>query len=133
MGDRANVRFITDKGKDPIYLYSHWGGSGIPYRVLGALNKASERWNDPIYGCRIMVSQIIAEDWKSDTGWGLSTWIGDNDRDILEVDFTSKTIRLFLFDFKTRKVVTPPLREWTFAEYVELDDLSWGALRNVGN
>jgi len=132
MGDRANVRFITNRETDPIYLYSHWGGSGIPSRVVGALNKASERWNDPSYCCRIMVSQIIGDEWKSGTGWGLSTAITDNDRDILEVDLTSKTIRLFKFDYKTRRVVTPHLRAWTFAEYVELDDLSWDALLNVG-
>jgi len=71
MGDRANFGFKDSKG-DTIFLYGHWAGHGMLERLANAVEAARPRWTDESYATRICVSQMINEDWKSETGWGLS-------------------------------------------------------------
>lgn len=72
MGDRAVVGFKASNESPIIYLYSHWAGSELDDLVAEALTKAEPRWNDESYATRIVISQLIADDWKSLTGWGIS-------------------------------------------------------------
>ena len=72
MGDRAVVGFKANSTSPIIYLYSHWAGSDMDTLVANALTKAEPRWNDEAYATRIMISQLVADDWKSETGWGIS-------------------------------------------------------------
>jgi hypothetical protein len=36
-----------------------------------AIAKASPRWDDISYATRIMISQLIGDSWKNETGYGL--------------------------------------------------------------
>ena len=73
MGDRAVVGFKADAESPVIYLYSHWAGSELDALLADALTKAQPRWTDYSYATRIVISQLIGDDWKSETGWGIST------------------------------------------------------------
>lgn len=70
MGNRVVVGFQNYKNEPTIYLYIHWGDE--KYRDLAAgIERASSRWNDPSYATRIVISQMIGNDWESTTGYGL--------------------------------------------------------------
>jgi hypothetical protein len=72
VGDRAVVGFQAKPNSPTIYLYSHWAGSEMDTLLASALDKAQGRWSDADYATRIVISQIIADDWKSQLGWGIS-------------------------------------------------------------
>ena len=72
MGDRAVTGFAEREGAPVIYLYSHLGGSSQVADLQGALSAAENRWSDPDYATRIAVSHLVGDDWKSETGYGLS-------------------------------------------------------------
>jgi hypothetical protein len=64
-------------------------------RLAEAVFKARPRWNDPSYATRITISQMVADDWNSETGWGLHVnEIGDNEHKIAIVDFNQQTFSL---------------------------------------
>jgi hypothetical protein len=69
MGARTTYTFRTN-GQD-LNLYSHWGGESKTQTFADALSKAEDRWTDESYFIRIMVSQIVGEDWGETTGFGL--------------------------------------------------------------
>jgi hypothetical protein len=54
-----------------ISLYSHWGQDEAKSDLAHALDKARGRWDDESYGTRIIVSQLIGNNWDSETGYGL--------------------------------------------------------------
>lgn len=93
MGDRANFGFIANG--QTVYLYSHWGGSGMLGTLAEALQAARPRWNDPAYGTRIAISSIIGQDYLSETGFGLTVnELCDNEHSIPVVDFENNTVTL---------------------------------------
>ena len=109
MGDRANVIFttkkaVTGKGQDKllkgnIVLYSHWGGSELATAVRDALGEAKGRWGDSGYATRIIVSQIVGDDWKQETGFGLFVGeLGDNEHNFVVVDFEKQSIHITTSD-----------------------------------
>ncbi len=70
MGDRINIYF--DQGTDCVVgLYMHWGGSEIDQILPFALEKAKNRWNDPEYGTRIIISNILKDNIDGETGYGI--------------------------------------------------------------
>lgn len=83
MGDRANVYLIdrTVESADPggLYLYTHWNGDGWPERLRMSLKFGRERWDDPPYLTRILISQLYADVADSTTGGGISHQWCDND------------------------------------------------------
>jgi hypothetical protein len=89
MGNRANYGFRS--GDDTIFLYGHWAGEpGMCERLATALSVASPRFGDDGYATRITISQLIGDDWNSETGWGLYVnEIPDNDVEnaVLVVDW----------------------------------------------
>ena len=72
MGDRFVVGFQDKPENSIVYLYSHWGGEAQEKILANALDKAQGRWNDPDYGTRIVVSQIVGDSWNDTLGFGLS-------------------------------------------------------------
>lgn len=72
MGDRAVTGFAEREGAPVIYLYSHWGASSQVADLQEAISAAENRWDDPDYATRIAVSHLVGDDWKSETGYGLS-------------------------------------------------------------
>lgn len=137
MGDRANlvISYNNTSGAETLkaaiagalVLYSHWGGSDLGPDLAKALEAASGRWNDEAYGARIIVSQMVRDGWKSETGFGLLVGdIGDNEQPILLVDFPQQKVRLF---GDAGKRLSPsvaldakPTAEWTFAEFAAMTE-----------
>jgi hypothetical protein len=64
-------------------------------QLAEAVFKARPRWSDPAYATRITISQMINNDWNSETGWGLHVnEIGDNEHKVAIVDFEQQTFSL---------------------------------------
>lgn len=75
MGARAQVH-IEENG---VYLYTHWGASGLITDVAQALKK-KWRWNDPDYLTRIIFDYMVGDEWGTETGFGIGTQEnGDNE------------------------------------------------------
>lgn len=92
MGDRGNI--IIEGGgtfPHPVYLYTHWSGSGIPQLLRAALKRGEDRWNDPAYLARVIFQGLIGKD-NDITGFGISTSYGDGGTDWF-VDMEKQTVR----------------------------------------
>ena len=95
MGARINYVFKAyEKETSHVTLYSHWGEMGWRDDLAQALGKARSRWDDPSYGIRIVVSQLIGDNWNKEHGFGLFTStegedLGDT---TVVVDFTNQTV-----------------------------------------
>lgn len=96
MGDRANFGFRDNAEAPVLFLYGHWAGDGMMANLANALDHARSRWDDPAYGTRICISQIIGDSWDAVTGWGLSiNSLCDNEHRIPVVDWSAKTVTLY--------------------------------------
>jgi hypothetical protein len=91
MGARTNFELKDSKGS--VWLYSHWGGDRKVADLQSALAAAEPRWTDTPYAMRIIVSQLIGNDWDSETGYGLSSYeCGEESYDPIVVDFPGKIV-----------------------------------------
>jgi hypothetical protein len=88
MGDRNNIKVTYHTG-DSVYLYSHWGGSGLRTIVRDALD-SSGRVSDESYFTRVLFSRMIAEDINGETGYGIATYPPDQDygNDMIHIDYS---------------------------------------------
>jgi hypothetical protein len=101
MGDRANFGFKDSKG-DTLYLYGHWAGHRMLQNLADAVSAAEPRWGDESYATRICISQLVNEEWSSETGWGLYiNQIGDNEHKVPVINWADKTFTLFEEDLST--------------------------------
>jgi hypothetical protein len=73
MGARVNFVFKQEEGMPNLVLYSHWGETFWRENLAAAITKAQPRlkMNDVSYSTRIIISQLIGEDWDSETGFGI--------------------------------------------------------------
>jgi len=106
MGARVNFIFNEDEtaigepASPKVVLYSHWGADTWEVDLASALSVAEPRWDDPSYATRIVISNLIGEQWKSLLGFGIyaitdtpPTW------DLsVEIDFVKKTVDGVAFD-----------------------------------
>lgn len=94
MGDRTNFGFVQPNG-NTIVLYGHWAGHNMLGKLADAVIKARPRWNDSSYATRIAISQLVKDEWNSETGWGLYVnEIGDNEHKIAVIDWKQQTFSL---------------------------------------
>ena len=101
MGDRANFGFKQSDG-NTIFLYGHWAGHEMLANLASAVSAAEPRWQDESYATRIAISNLIGEDWKSETGWGLSVnRILDNEHKVPVIDWAEQTFTLMEEDLQT--------------------------------
>lgn len=115
MGDRANVQMRTNNDTgEGMYLYTHWGGTELPEDLRQALIAGKGRWGDDIYLSRIIVSRVVGDRWQEETGYGLSTYVGDNEHPIIVVDHDAQTVTM-VKEMDRDAVLAGP---WTFAEYI---------------
>jgi hypothetical protein len=64
-------------------------------RLADAVIVARPRWTDSSYATRIAISQIVADQWNMETGWGLHVnEIGDNEHKIAIIDWDQQTFSL---------------------------------------
>ena len=86
MGDRANFGFKDRKG-DTVFLYGHWAGHRMLENLANAVEAARPRWTDESYATRIAISHLINDEWKSETGWGISVnALTDNEHKVPVID-----------------------------------------------
>lgn len=95
MGDRTNFHFKVNE--DMLTLYSHWGGYSRKQDLARALNAAMPRiqMGDMDYALRICISQLVASDWTSETGFGLminNPQGAEEEHGYLEVNFNNGTV-----------------------------------------
>lgn len=103
MGDRANFGIRQHDG-NTIYVYGHWAGHQMLARFASALHAATPRIidGDSFYANRIIICNLIGEDFEGTLGWGISV---NNmvapDHKIPVYDFASDTVTLYDFDLLT--------------------------------
>jgi hypothetical protein len=101
MGDRANFGFKDRKG-DTVFLYGHWAGHRMLENLASAVEAARPRWNDESYATRIAISQLINDEWPSETGWGITVnELADNEHKVPIIDWDKKTFTLMEEDLQT--------------------------------
>ncbi len=131
MGDRANVvirdTWPDDLGpKEAVFLYSHWGGSELPETLRRALDEGRGRWSDGSYLARIVFDRMVGSDQGAETGYGISTRLGDNEYDLLVL----RDGRVYLLPEKAyRDDGFASLDEvpWlSYDEYVSVPERTWG-------
>jgi len=131
MGDRANFGIKTSDN-DTIFIYLHWGGTDRHEIMANAISYAMTRDNDESYFTRILVSRIIAEDWNSQTGAGMSInklpAMGDWG-DVPVYDYVDKTISIYQEDWAEG---IGGLATYTSEVYDRDEYLAKYGVRNVG-
>jgi hypothetical protein len=107
MGDRANFGFKDRKG-DTIFLYGHWAGHRMLENLADAVSAAESRWDDETYATRIAISNLINDEWKSTTGWGISVnQLADNEHKVPIINWSAKTFTLMEEDLQTEVFSLP--------------------------
>jgi hypothetical protein len=100
MGERRDIVFKFHDGNQ-VVLYTHWHGPGMERLLASALDsrEARARWSDTSYLTRILISRIIGEDWRKETGWGISPHrCGDENWPPIIVDLKAQTANGMPFD-----------------------------------
>jgi hypothetical protein len=93
MGARTNFHFKTEQGV--MTLYSHWGGDTKKQDLAVALQAATPRLQgDSGYALRIIISNIIRDEWAQETGYGiyLDDIGGEEQYEPITVDLTNNTV-----------------------------------------
>ena len=90
MGDRGNV--VCYDGRGNVWFYTHWRGSELPELIKTALQNGKDRWDDPQYLNRIIFSEIVKGDEDDTDGYGISSFIGDNENPIVRVNHKERTV-----------------------------------------
>ena len=101
MGDRANFGFKDRKG-NTVFLYGHWAGHRMLENLANAVEAARPRWTDESYATRICISQLVGDEWSSETGWGISVnQLADNEHKVPVIDWAEQTFTLMEEDLQT--------------------------------
>jgi hypothetical protein len=101
MGDRANFGF-RDSKENIVFLYGHWAGHRMLENLADAVSAAEPRWQDESYATRIAISQLIKDEWASETGWGITVnELADNEHKVPIIDWKNQTFTLMEEDLKT--------------------------------
>lgn len=97
MGDRGNIVVrASEDNRDDVWFYTHWSGSSIQDVAKAALKQAKDdRWGDTPYLARIVFDNLKGDD-RGNTGFGISTCIGDNENAIVVIDDANQ--RVFLIE-----------------------------------
>jgi hypothetical protein len=94
MGDRANFGF-KQSNDETIVLYGHWAGHDMLGNLASAVETARPRWTDESYATRIVISNLVGDNWHELTGWGLTVNnILDNEHKIPVIDWRTQTFSL---------------------------------------
>ena len=107
MGDRGNIKTVSQENQGGIYFYTHWTGSDLPETLRQALIRGRGRWDDEPCLNRIIFSQMIKDGVLDETGFGISADICDNEHPIITVDCSAQTV-----SFERGQT-------WSFEEYIK--------------
>jgi hypothetical protein len=96
MGDRGNIVVRGQYGD--VWLYSHYHGSELKDVLKRALARR-QRWDDEAYLARIVFSEMLREGSNGsltildgEGGFGISTFMCDNEHGILVVDVPNQKV-----------------------------------------
>jgi hypothetical protein len=123
MGDRANFGF-KQSNDETIVLYGHWAGHEMLANLAEAVETARPRWTDESYATRIVISNLVGDNWHELTGWGLTVNnILDNEHKIPVIDWRSGTFSLheeasWEEDTKVRGMMDEPMFTMTLDSFV---------------
>jgi hypothetical protein len=123
MGDRANFGF-KQSNDETIVLYGHWAGHDMLSNLAEAVEKARPRWTDESYATRIVISNLIGDNWHETTGWGLTVNnILDNEHKIPVIDWRSGTFSLheeasWEEDTKVKGMLDEPMFTMTLDSFI---------------
>jgi len=123
MGDRANFGFKQSNG-ETIVLYGHWAGHDMLGNLASAVETARPRWTDESYATRIVISNLVGDNWHELIGWGLTVNnILDNEHKIPVIDWRSGTFSLheeasWDEDTKVRGMQDEPMFTMTLDSFV---------------
>lgn len=119
MGERSNIVIQSSYGTETarVYLYSHWDGEGIIKSALQGMK--SGRVNDSQYLARVIFQDMLGAD-KSETGYGISARIHDNNYPVLVIDPDIKGGPQVWFEVeKPGDVLTKKISTADFVQLVE--------------
>ena len=97
MGDRANFGIRQADG-NTIFIYGHWAGHQMLAKFAKAIDRVVDagRLNDTAYATRIIISDLIGEDWNQDMRWGITVnTLADNEHKVPVFDLTNDTVTLY--------------------------------------
>lgn len=110
MGDTANV--LVRERNSQVYLYTHWNGSELPKIVQRAL-KRKQCWDDGQYLARIIFCEMIKGYEDGETGYGISSVVGDGNNRIVSVYVDDQTIQL-----NNGNILS-------FEDFIEMEEPTW--------
>ena len=119
MGDRANFGIRQADG-NTIFVYGHWAGHQMLAKFAKAINRVVDagRMGDNAYATRIIISDLIGEDWSQDYSWGITiNTLADNEHKIPVFDLANDTVTLYDADFRT-VTLTDKIVEFSREDFV---------------
>lgn len=126
MGDRGNIFFvdheIDSETYGGLYLYSHWAGSGMWLMCKEGLKRGKSRWGDSQYLARILFCDVVRDILDETTGAGLSTFMGDNEHQIIRVNDLKYEVS-FHDPGKERLQSDAGNSKWSYEEYITEDNV----------
>lgn len=124
MGDRGNIVVRSSQSnRDDVWFYTHWSGSEVKEIAARALGKRW-RWDDASYLARIVFDELTAGSVGEETGFGISSSIGDNEHPIVVIDADKQRVftvpQKELSDGRIPDNYEPsgPETYWTFDEFI---------------
>lgn len=120
MGDRGNIAIEQHDGKGGrVYLYTHWAGYRTPLTLQKALASSAgrSRWSDGPYLARIIFDAMTDGAHGEETGFGISSYLTDNEYPILVVDPDAAVVKV---ESDGRCSSSLAGRKWSFAEFCKL-------------
>ena len=113
MGDRSNI-VIEQHDGNRVWLYGHWMGEDSINVVRDTLAKR-ERWSDAPYLARMLFARMTQGSPNSSTGYGISTYMCDNEYPVIVLNPATQTVVLEDAPFgDDLKPITPPVSFETF-------------------
>lgn len=91
MGDRSNI-VVKQYDGSRVWLYGHWMGEDSINVVRDTLSE-KERWSDAPYLTRMLFSRMTIDNVGS-TGYGISTYMCDNEYPVIVLDPQTQTVVL---------------------------------------
>lgn len=137
MGDRANIivrnKWNIDPGdREGVVLYSHWGGYEMPEILREALAKRW-RWDDGPYLARVIFDVMTKDEHDQEIGYGISTRLPDNERDLLVLD-GERVYRLTEDAYREHGFVKlADCPSISFEDYVSVQRRTWDNLTDASS
>ena len=103
MGDRANFGIRQADG-NTIFVYGHWAGHQMLARFAKAIARVESagRIDDDSYATRIIISDLIGNDWSQDYSWGITiNTLSDNEHKVPVFDLDNDTVTLYDADWRS--------------------------------